>query len=648
MSEMELYKGQVKARIRQLINNGQLAEAGQLVAEYEKLVPLDPEIYSLRALMYMREKKYDMAEYIMKQGLKIDSAKFELLYSLAGFMEKAGNLHKAKEYYEDCLVSAADEELRRKLFSKIDALGERLDSICRLDFRKRVLIGSPIRQKPEILREFLTSLSQLNKDMLDVAWFFVDDNDNSASSKLLEQFREVTPKVTVHRHQSSAPYISNDTTHNWNDKLISKVAELKNLIIRAALQNEADYLFLVDSDLVLHPNTLEHLISRGKDIISQVFWTSWQPDSPAVPQVWLYDQYTQCHVDRGRNMAQEELVAGTQKFIEMLKQPGTYEVGGLGACTVISKKALLAGVNFSEVKNISFWGEDRHFCIRAAVLGFALYADTHYLAYHIYREADLAGVATFKERCGQNAPEKPAVLARPTKQPSGRLTLSMVIKNEAGRYLKAALEEHRQYIDSAVIIDDGSTDDSVAVCERVLAGIPLRIVKNGHSLFHNEVELRKLQWNETIKTNPEWILNLDADEIFEKKFKTAIRQMLVSPDLYAYCFRLYDFWDERHFREDKYWCAHLTYRPFMVRYMRDFAYQWNEQPQHCGRFPNNILNLPWEASPLRLKHMGWAKAAYRLEKYRRYQRLDPGAVYGIKEQYESILDETPNLIAWNE
>ena len=41
------------------------------------------------------------------------------------------------------------------------------------------------------------------------------------------------------------------------------------------------------------------------------------------------------------------------------------------------------------------FGEDRHFCIRAAALGFTLYVDTHYPAYHIYRESDLHNAKLF-------------------------------------------------------------------------------------------------------------------------------------------------------------------------------------------------------------------------------------------------------------
>ena len=79
----------------------------------------------------------------------------------------------------------------------------------------------------------------------------------------------------------------------------------------------------------------------------------------------------------------------------MLKIPGLYEVGGLGACTLISKKALTKDLSFKCIPNISFWGEDRHFCIRAQVYGLKLYVDTVYPAYHIYRESYLSGVNNY-------------------------------------------------------------------------------------------------------------------------------------------------------------------------------------------------------------------------------------------------------------
>lgn len=262
-----------------------------------------------------------------------------------------------------------------------------------------------------------------------------------------------------------------------------------------------------------------------------------------------------------------------------------------------------------------------------------LFVDTHYPAFHIYRESDLARVAAFKQ----------------SKKTSGpRITLSMIVKNEANRYLRQVLQSAKEYISDAVIIDDGSTDNTVAVCKEVLKNLPLRIVQNAESKFSNEVDLRKQQWEETVKSNPEWILMLDADEIFEDRFKDDIKPFLASTNADAVLFRLYDFWDPDHYRDDVYWSAHRRFALFLVRYNPNIDYAWKDTPQHCGRFPLNAYRFNAVSSMLRLKHFGWASIDARISKYERYQKLDPEAKYGWKEQYESILDKNPHLVQWIE
>ena len=115
-----------------------------------------------------------------------------------------------------------------------------------------------------------------------------------------------------------------------------------------------------------------------------------------MPQVWIEDEYSMYKKQYHSLMSNEEIQEQIFSFLHQLRIPGVYEVGGLGACTLISRKALQAGVNFSTIKNLSFWGEDRHFCIRAVALGFDLYVDTHHPAYHIYRSSDIKGVEAFK------------------------------------------------------------------------------------------------------------------------------------------------------------------------------------------------------------------------------------------------------------
>lgn len=508
----------------------------------------------------------------------------------------------------------------------------------------RVLVGCPVRQTPEIFKEFLWSLSNLNQNTYTTDYYFIDDNDNEETSKLLKEFSDQTGTKCEIFHPSSTEnnaYICNEEGHQWTHSLMWKVGRFKDRIIQYALDNAYDYLFFVDSDIVLHPITIEHLISTKKDIISNIFWTCWAQDSIFLPQVWMYDQYTQYEILDGEQLSQEEIHRRHLAFLMKMRTPGTHEVGGLGACTLISKKALEQGVNFKKVKNCSFWGEDRHFCLRAAAMGLDLFVDTHYPAYHIFRESALSDVERYKQSCISSKQKQ--------KSTSQRITLSMIMKNESGHRLRECLENASRYITDAIIIDDASTDNSVEICEEVLAKIPHRIIKNDASKFHNEIELRGQQWEETIKMDPEWILFLDADEIFEDKFAENVQDLIASSSVDVYYFRLYDFWNENHYRQDKYWNAHQIHRPFLIRYRSDIPHVWhNQNAQHCGRMPSSCTKLIGTYSEYRVKHFGWENSKIRKEKYQRYAKLDPEAKYGIKEQYESILDSNPILVKWEE
>ena len=549
---------------------------------------------------------------------------------------------------------------------------------------KKVLIASPIKQKSNILFEFLNSLEKLNNDGLDFYYYFVDDNSEKESSDLLKKFKKNNKRVLLKSFsdfnvENSEEYICDKSTHQWKSSLIKRITLFKDDMIRMAKDDNFDYLFFVDSDIVLNPNTIIHLISRNVDIVSNVFWTIWKDGGMLLPQVWLQDESSSYIRDWDYDYSDEEKRQKTRDFINMLKVPGIYRVGGLGACTLISKKAIHAGISFALVDNVSFWGEDRHFCIRARALGLDLYVDTVYPAYHIYREEYLAGVDEFKKN-GFNPnlfkttplnKKKIINLLKNKKVNNGgslekiksylkkikrvmfikkrivndkhSITVSMIVHNEEDRYLKRVLEAAKKYADNFVIIDDASTDNTVELCEKILKDVNHKIVKNEKSLFSEEYKLRTLQWRETISENPDWIMFLDADEEFENDFNDKYKYLIANNDVDAYCFRLYDMWDEKHYRKDKLWNPDI-YRPFLIRYQPKYRYKFRKINHHCGRLPANALHLNYANSIFRVKHYGWMNLNDRKEKYNRYKKMDPDAIYGNKEQYESILDKNPNLI----
>jgi CDP-glycerol glycerophosphotransferase (TagB/SpsB family)/GT2 family glycosyltransferase len=392
-SELELHKQKIIQTIEDAINGGDIEAAKVLLDEYQDIVGVDAKACSIKSVILMVEQRFEEARQVILEGLKLEPDNSDLLYNMEYLNDLLGQAGQAASGGE---CSHHDTNtVEPALKSDQDSTGNANGT------GYKILIASPIRQKPAILKEFLVSLRELDTSGFDIWYLFVDDNTDPESSAILNTFSKKVPNVMVHRADTGDKYVCDDVTHHWKERLIWKVAAFKDMMIKIADEYGFDYIFFIDSDLVLHPLTLRELVDSNKDIISNIFWTKWQPDAPKLPQVWLMDTYIQHQQARDEKVNQETVLVRRQHFLNKLKRPGIYEVGGLGACTLISRKAIKLGVSFSQIPNLSFWGEDRHFCIRAAALGLKLYVNTRYPAYHIYRESDLEGVGSYKIRAAK-------------------------------------------------------------------------------------------------------------------------------------------------------------------------------------------------------------------------------------------------------
>lgn len=227
------------------------------------------------------------------------------------------------------------------------------------------------------------------------------------------------------------------------------------------------------------------------------------------------------------------------------------------------------------------------------------------------------------------------------------LDLLLLCRNEADRWLKPMLEAVLPAVDRVVCLDDASTD---ATMEMVidLCGDKLALLFSAtESRFErDESNLRRQLWRLADEIGTEWRLCLDADELIDPACVPALRDVATWPGPGRISFRLYDMWDEHHYRDDPLWCAHNGYFWPLLRVPAGFQPEWRGWPVHGGRTPVNIWGFEAVYRDWPIQHMGWVGEENRRRKYERYMRHDPGARYGNADQYQSILDPAPRLRPW--
>ena len=103
------------------------------------------------------------------------------------------------------------------------------------------------------------------------------------------------------------------------------------------------------------------------------------------------------------------------------------------------------------------------------------------------------------------------------------LTVALAVKNEA-RQIRACLE-HIKWADEIIIIDNGSTDDTVKICKEY--------TKKVYS-YSKPALIPYLQNLGIQKATKDWILILDADVIVPEKAKEEILRRIQNPKYVGY------------------------------------------------------------------------------------------------------------------
>jgi len=238
------------------------------------------------------------------------------------------------------------------------------------------MIGCPVRNRAWILPRYLEHLKRLDypKGLLQYCFVINDCTDNTA--ELLEDFAAdpairarliytdtMVPSFQLSFSPAASPQ-SKKPDHRRGTYSLSRLADLRNAILQAFLASDCQYLFSVDSDILVPSQVLMNLMISDCQVVSALVCNGHQ----------LGDQ-------RIYNILQR--VGDHYEFIREFPRDRLFPVDCTGAAYLIRRDVVEEyGVVYSAEKG----GEDIGFCERAALQGIKLYCDGRLECQHVMAE----------------------------------------------------------------------------------------------------------------------------------------------------------------------------------------------------------------------------------------------------------------------
>ena len=238
---------------------------------------------------------------------------------------------------------------------------------------KKILITAPVHQDIKIFKEYLWSLNRLEiPEGYEIHKYFYLHNADNLKKFLQPNEYEI--------FKDNTKIEESDRTHIWKQENFSAVSQMRTKALQKAREENFDYIFSVDSDVILHKNNLIELIDDNKDIVAKMYWTIFDSNIPYLSMPNCYDYIN----EKGQRIF--------KKGINNLKFLGLHEIGVTGACTLIGKRVINESlIDYLPIKIFSYsnW-EDYAFCVKAhsIIPDISIYVDNIHSPKHLYRKED--------------------------------------------------------------------------------------------------------------------------------------------------------------------------------------------------------------------------------------------------------------------
>lgn len=218
---------------------------------------------------------------------------------------------------------------------------------------------------------------------------------------------------------------------------------------------------------------------------------------------------------------------------------------------------------------------------------------------------------------------------------------SMIVKNEADRYLQASLSRLVAVCDKVFVADDQSTDDSVQIARGLGCTVWVR-PDNVPTFAEHEGRFRQAAWNQMGKSlrvrEGSWVLSLDADEYFAGTAAQLKQLQRDAGSRTAFALKFLEVWEEDplQIRIDGFWRENFNRR--IRKWTSD---PFLDVPMGSGSVPPTTLVT--EIHKISVLHYGYVDKDRRQQKYDFYKSLPN---HGHNEGHiDSIIAKRPTLEA---
>lgn len=222
----------------------------------------------------------------------------------------------------------------------------------------RIMVGCPVRDRAWILPEYLDRIYSLDYNRKDIVLGFIINDSLDDTRKILLDFKakhkDKYRDIRLVRVDLSLPP---DTRSSNRDLIYRGLACLRNYLLKLALEEDADYLFSIDSDILVPHDSLKVLLDSDKDIISGQIWND---RSKKFPNIMIKNN------------------KGTYVHYKNFPRDRIFPCDVTGAVYLI-KRPVIQSVKYS----YHVQGEDIGFCQDAASKGFTIWCNSYVKCDHI-------------------------------------------------------------------------------------------------------------------------------------------------------------------------------------------------------------------------------------------------------------------------